>query len=324
MGGEPGPQRSVLIHTTADVPLWRRARRRAYWMLLAGLLAAADRMPLVWVLAICRVLAALAWQVRPREVALARRNLAAAFPERDAADIENLARESARAAGRNLFTALAAGRVLEKEIIRERGPRDDEDRTLTQVVGQLQQRGRGVFFLTGHIGSWEMLGAHAAGMFAAAGLGRLGVVTGTLHNPPVNRLVQQRREKLGMKVLPREEGLRPVLRHLASEGLVAFLLDQNTHTRNRAVPFFGRPAPTPEAMALVALQKGIPVVPLALIPMGNRFEVHWLNPLEPAGPPDEPDLRLLEDYLARCNRALETLIARNPAQWVWFHDRWGA
>jgi KDO2-lipid IV(A) lauroyltransferase len=228
--------------------------------------------------------------------------------------VEDLVKATAAAAGDNLFHALAAGRLLDRAAFTEKGP---SDQSLARTVAALQEGGQGVFFLTGHIGSWELLGAYAARQFDREGLGRLGVVTGTLRNPPIDRLVQGRRRKLGLAPLPREEGLRPVLKHLDDEGLVAFLLDQNTRTRNLDVPFFGRLAPTPVAMAQLALKRGIPVLPLAMIPQDGGFTIHWLAPLEPRH-------EELPEFLTRCNAALEELIRRNPAQWVWFHERWNA
>jgi KDO2-lipid IV(A) lauroyltransferase len=247
-------------------------------------------------------------------MARARGNLARAFPDCGPREVEDLVKATAAAAGDNLFHALAAGRLLDRATFTEKGP---SGLSLARTVADLQKHGQGVFFLTGHIGSWELLGAYAARQFDREGLGRLGVVTGTLRNPPIDRLVQERRRKLGLVPLPRDEGLRPVLKHLDQEGLVAFLLDQNTRTRNLDVPFFGRPAPTPVAMAQLALKRGLPVLPLAMIPEGGGFTIHWLAPLVPRE--DE-----LEEFLARCNAALEELIRRNPAQWVWFHERWHA
>ncbi len=303
-----------MTQTLAPLPAWRRARRRAYWLLLAGLLAVADRLPLAVGRWKCRVLAQVARVVRPREMACARHNLTLAYPGRRPREVDELLKATALAAGDNLFHALAAGRLLDRATFTERGP---SDLSLARTVAALQKQGVGVFFLTGHIGSWELLGAYAARQFDRDGLGRLGVVTGTLRNPPIDRLVQDRRRKLGMVPLPREEGLRPVLKHLDHEGLVAFLLDQNTRTRNLDVPFFGRPAPTPVAMAQLAVKRGIPVLPLAMIPEAGGFTIHWLAPLV-------PQAEELGEFLVRCNAALEELIRRNPAQWVWFHERWPA
>jgi KDO2-lipid IV(A) lauroyltransferase len=191
-----------------------------------------------------------------------------------------------------------------------------------QVLAELAAQGRGVFILTGHLGCWELLGAWLARELRLRGLGGLGVVTGTVHNPPVDRLLQQRRGRLGMTVLPREAGAGPLLRYLRSGGVVAVLQDQNTRTRNLDIPFFGVPAPTPVGLARLALRYDIPVLPVVIArdQRTGRHQVVHLPPLEfrKRGSQDD-DVR---DFLALCNSRLELLIRRNPAEWVWFHRRW--
>jgi lauroyl/myristoyl acyltransferase len=303
---------------TGNLPLWRRLRRRAYWLLLVTLLAVADRWPVAWGRRGCVLLARLALRLRKRERGRAEANLARAFPDWSRERREDLLRQSADALGANLFDSLAADRVLAAGSVAA-GPGAV---AFTETVTRLMEPGRGLFFLTGHLGCWELLGAWAAGRLQEAGLGRLGVVTGTLHNPAVDRLVQERRRKLGMKVLPREGGAAPLLAHLRRGQAVAVLLDQNTRTQNLPVPFFGHPAPTAAGLALLALRHGIPVLPVALARVGQVHQVRWLDPLLPA-PAGAPVARQqIQDFLARCNRSLEELIRRNPAEWVWFHNRW--
>ena len=311
-----------MARTGDHLPLWRRARRRAYWLLLLGLLGLADRCP-VWAgRGVCVALARLALRIRPRDRSRAESNLRLAFPQMEPRARAELLRCSTEALGRNLFDSLAAGRILDTgSVVEERRP-GGGDASLADVLARLGRKGRGVFILTGHVGCWELLGAYAAREVQAAQLGQLAVVTGTLHNEPLNRVVQTRRRQLGMKVVPREEGARPLLAHLKTGGVAAVLLDQNTDVRSLAAPFFGHPARTPAGLASLALKYGIPVLPLGLARTSVGHEVRWLPALEQApalGEVSEFDLR---NFLTRCNLQLETLIRRNPAEWVWFHNRW--
>ena len=94
------------------------------------------------------------------------------------------------------------------------------------------------------------------------------------------------------------------------------LLDQATRAHGAWLPFFGRPAPTPLGVARMARRRGVPLVPAAMLLEGGRWTVHHLAPIEPDEAADARELT------ARCSRALEELVLRNIAQWVWFHDRW--
>jgi KDO2-lipid IV(A) lauroyltransferase len=227
---------------------------------------------------------------------------------------------SVSALGANLFDALAARRLLDAGLVT--GPEHGEQ--LVPLLERLAGPGRGVLVLTGHLGCWELLGGWLARQVEAAGLGTLAVVTGTLHNPPVDRVVQERRRALGLKPLPREEGARPLVAHLKAGQVAAILLDQNTSARSLAVPFFGRPARTATGLAQMALKYGIPVLPVAIARYGKGHRVVWLDPLLPDPAGGTGDRADLERFLIRCNRSLETLIRRNPAEWVWFHRRWEA
>jgi KDO2-lipid IV(A) lauroyltransferase len=281
-------------------------------LLLLGVLGLVGRLPVGGGRALGRALARVAVRTRPRETARARRNLARAFPERDETARERLLAMSAVRLGENLADTLAAPRILAGAV-----PVVETGEPVLAVIGRLAARGRGVFLLTGHLGCWELLGGWLARELAAAGLGPLGVVTGTVRNPPVDRLLQDRRRALGMRVLPREDGAAPLLRHLRAGGVAAVLLDQRTRAANRDVPFFGRPAPTPVGLARIALRNDVPVLPVAIARQedGPGHRVVHLPPLAVAG-------RGEDELLAACNGALEEMIRRNPSEWVWFHRRW--
>ena len=103
---------------------------------------------------------------------------------------------------------------------------------------------------------------------------------------------------------------------------MAVLQDQNTRVQNLDVPFFGEPAPTPVGLARLALRYRIPVLPVAIARdrRKNRHLVLHRSPLvfKEGGRPDED----VENFMILCNAQLEHFIRRNPAEWVWFHNRW--
>lgn len=291
-----------------DLPRWRRWRR-SFWAAVArAMLAAADRWPLSCHRQACVALARLAPWLQRAAARRARRNLALAFADRPESWRRDVLREMPLALGRNLHAALTSRRQA------ARGFPTVDTESVDGLAVRLETaagRGRGVFLLTGHLGCWELLGA-----CLARRLGNLAVVTGTVRNPAVDTLLQQRRREVGMTPLPREAGARPILRALDAGWTVGVLLDQATRVRSVALPFFGRPAPTPLGIASVARRRRVPIVPAALIWNVDRWRAEILPVIEPEDHADDAALA------AACNRALEDLIARNPAQWVWFHQRW--
>ena len=302
----------------AQLPLWRRARRRAYWLLLVGLLGMGAHLPLGLGRRLCRGLARLALRLRRRERERGARNLALAFPGSSEPERQRLLERSAVLLGENLFDALAAERILDRGLVC--GP---DGPAVGAELRRLLGAGRGLFILTGHLGCWELLGGWLAATLAAEGLPPLAVVTGTLHNPAVDRLVQDRRRRLGLLPLPRSQGARPLLKQLQAGGAVAVLLDQNTRSDQVNAHFFGRPAPTPAGLARLALRHGVPVLPLAVARHRDGHQVQMLSALEPMARVQDVTEDEVVAFTTACNERLEELIRRNPAQWVWFHDRWG-
>lgn len=320
---------STASPTRKRVPLWRRFRRRCYWALTVVLLRLARVMPLAWGRGLGRGLAKVGLGVRRREREVALGNLRHAFPDLDDRRRQRLLAEAAAAAGGNLWDTLAVPRVLADGLVGEEPCPRTGGRPVGDVIAELAAPGRGVLLLTGHLGCWELLGGWLGRELPGRGLGPLAVVTGRVHNPPVDRLLQDRRRSLGLVPLPRDAGARPLLRHLREGGVAAILLDQNVGARTEDVPFFGRPAPTAAGLAVIALRHGIPVLPIAIArdPGGRGHIVRHLAPLPPGGPAGDrgqPTREQVRDFLTECNGRLEELIRRNPAGWVWFHRRWNS
>ncbi|HOX26685.1 MAG TPA: hypothetical protein PLL30_05845 [Candidatus Krumholzibacteria bacterium] len=291
---------------------WPRRLRRRFWYLAArGVLAGLKTLPSPVGRGLCRWFARLALLLRSAERQRARRNLARVFPDHPPRWREALLRQSASALGENLHAALTADRQASLGFPEVQDAGGPDGRGTRAVLRELEARGRGVLLVTAHLGCWELLGA-----WLAQWLDQPAVVTGTVRNPPVDRLLQDRRRALGLEPLPRDAGARPLLRALDRGAVVGVLLDQKTRAASASIPFLGSPAPTPLGPLRIARRRDVPLLPVAMVRAGGRWVVHHLAPIEPRQAADDRELA------ARCNRALELLIRGHPDQWVWFHERW--
>ena len=289
-------------------PVKRRLRRACYHRLAACVLWTVRRLPTDVGRRFCTTLVRAGLRLRARERERACANLRLVFPELTEAARERLLGRSAAALGANLFDALTLDRWHGRDYA---GVSEDG---AVAVLRDLRARGRGVLVLTGHFGCWELLGGYLAKV-----LGGLTVVTGTIHNPPVDRMVNRWRSASGLTTVPREGDLRPLLRCLRDGGVAAILLDQNTRVENVTLPFCGHPAPTPVGFARLAIKLGSPILPVVIARRGDGHEVRHLPPLEPR---DYEGDGSVEALLGACNDSLEKALRRNPAEWVWFHRRW--
>lgn len=174
-----------------------------------------------------------------------------------------------------------------------------------------------VIMLTGHYGNWEMAGY----LFGVFGFPPNSVAR-TLDNPYLDRFLKSFRERTGQKMIPKNGGYDEMLEVLRGGKLLSFLADQDAGQNGMYVDFFGKPASTHKAIALLAIEHHAPVVVgyARRVGPGFRYEVGCdviIDPDELTGTAD--DARLITQ---RFTTALEMIIRRDPSQYLWLHRRW--
>jgi KDO2-lipid IV(A) lauroyltransferase len=243
--------------------------------------------------------------------AVVERQVAAAFPGLSLPEVARIARASYAHLGRTTIeTALM--------------PTYSRDQVLALVeraegwehVDRAFAQGRGVMFVSGHIGNWELGGSY----IAARGV-PLEVVARRMENPLFDRYLNDTRHSIGMTVIHDAEAVRRVPRAMREQHGVAFLVDQGAvGLASTWVPFFGRYAKTPRGPAVFALRLKTPLVfACALRQPHGRFVMHFEPiPVEPTGTLDADVDQIVASYTA----TLERWVRRAPEQYFWHHRRW--
>jgi Kdo2-lipid IVA lauroyltransferase/acyltransferase len=243
------------------------------------------------------------------------RNLAAAFPEKEDAERRRIA-----TACLDLFGSTTLEFVESVTFSRE----EIERRVAVAGVENLQNarsRGKGVFILSAHIGSWE-LGAIRAGLLGEP----ISPVVRPLDNPLLERELQRRRTRLGNRVISKRDAAREILRALRDRQTVAILIDQNVIAEEAIfVPFFGRPAATSPSLAVFQLKTDAAVVPVFTFPQGDgRYRLEFQTPIL-ASEFEDPSADRAERVrraTARYMEVTEAAVRRQPEAWLWMHNRW--
>jgi KDO2-lipid IV(A) lauroyltransferase len=178
--------------------------------------------------------------------------------------------------------------------------------------------GRGVLFLTGHFGAWELC-AFAHGMFG----NRLNFLVRPLDNPRIDAMITRYRTLSGNRVIDKNSAVKPVLKALGQGEAVGFLADANTlPDQGVFCDFFGIPACSTTGLAVFALRTGAPVVPGFLL---------WDRGLGKYRLRFDPEIPLIKtgDFreevrlnTARFTKVIEDYSRRYPDQWLWIHKRW--
>jgi KDO2-lipid IV(A) lauroyltransferase len=181
-----------------------------------------------------------------------------------------------------------------------------------------QRRGKGVLYLTGHIGAWELSSfAHALYGYPLHYMAR------PLDNKRLDALVNQYRCSSGNRPIFKNESARVMLKILKDSGTIGILADQNTVPEEGVfVDFFGKSACTTTGIARVALHTGAAVVP------GYAY---WDETIQKYRLRFEPPVELIRtgdterdvfENTQRFARVIEEIIRKHPDQWVWVHKRW--
>jgi KDO2-lipid IV(A) lauroyltransferase len=241
---------------------------------------------------------------------VAQRNVSAAFPARSVPEQRQIVRGAFEHFGRLLMELLKFS-TLSPDAMLARVEFEGEEH-----VRAAHAQGRGVLFVTGHFGYWEL-----QAMVHSLRLTPMAVVARALDNPSLNTLLERIRTRTGNSVIYRQGTLRRILRTLQAGQGVGILIDQHIMTRDAIyVDFFNRPAATTAAVAMLALRTGAPVVPLFALPVGGgRYRMVYEHPVVP---PASDSADAVQEFTQRCTDVLEMYVRRNPELWLWMHRRW--
>jgi Kdo2-lipid IVA lauroyltransferase/acyltransferase len=181
-----------------------------------------------------------------------------------------------------------------------------------------QRRGKGVLFLTAHMGAWE-LSSYAHAVYGNP----LHYMARPLDNARLDGLVNRYRGLSGNAPIFKNESARLTLRILKEAGTVGILADQNTMREEGVfVDFFGVPACTTTGIARVALHTGAAVVPGYAVwdESLKKYRLRFEPPLELVRT-GEAERDIVENT-QRFAKVTEEIIRKYPEQWVWVHARW--
>jgi KDO2-lipid IV(A) lauroyltransferase len=181
-----------------------------------------------------------------------------------------------------------------------------------------QRRGKGLLFLTAHLGAWE-LSSYAHALYGHP----LHYMARPLDNARLDALVNHYRSISGNVPIFKNESARAMLEILKDAGTVGILADQNTMPQEGVfVDFFGTPACTTAGIARVALHTGAAVVPGYAVwdATLNKYRLRFEPPLEliRTGDTDRDILENTQQFA----KVTEEIIRKYPEQWVWIHARW--
>jgi Kdo2-lipid IVA lauroyltransferase/acyltransferase len=181
-----------------------------------------------------------------------------------------------------------------------------------------QRRGKGVLYLTGHIGAWELSSfAHALYGYPLHYMAR------PIENRRIDALVNGYRRLSGNRPIFKNESARVTLKVLKETGTIGILADQNTMPQEAVfVDFFGKAASTTTGIARLALHTDAAVVPGYAVwdEYLGKYRLCFEPPVKLIRTGDTE--RDILENTGKFTKVLEEIVRKYPEQWVWIHGRW--
>jgi len=185
----------------------------------------------------------------------------------------------------------------------------------TEHLDNALKEGKGAMLITGHYGSWELMGCVLVMMGYP-----ITFAIGVQRNPLVQKLMNDLRRGAGIDLVEATSVLS-LARTVKANKFVAMLSDQDAGADGVFVDFMGTEASTPQGPARLALLTGTPVITGFITRLGAARHLIRLEPpvrQDPSMTREEAVRHITQEYTA----TLEAYVRKRPDQWLWGHRRW--
>jgi KDO2-lipid IV(A) lauroyltransferase len=232
-------------------------------------------------------------------------NLDICFPELNPSEKKNLIRNHFIEMGvmltQTLKAFLSSTKNIEKNAIIKGG----------EHIEKCLENKQGVLLVAGHFTALDMGGKILCKKYPISGMYRE-------HKHPLTEyIVTKSRLKYAQKMFNRD-ALRPIIKHLKSGGILWYAPDQNYRRgQSEFVPFFGRQASTITATHQMARLSKCQV--LFFHVQRNQKPPYYTLTISPPME-DFPTKDPVADT-HRVNQGIESMVIKNPAEYLWLHKR---
>lgn len=191
-----------------------------------------------------------------------------------------------------------------------------------ETLDQALAKGRGVYALVIHSGNFEMMAYAVSRRFRRVFAPVKPVGRGSLA-----QWVQHNRAEHGLVEIVQDDSSEKsrtgrLVEALNQNEIVGFMVDQR-RKKGLLVPFFGELAWTNSGLFYLWKAHPAPVVPITIQRTGlrsHRVTVH--HELDVFGVGELKFKEFVLENTKRMNQRVEALVAANPSEYFWMHDRW--
>ncbi len=181
----------------------------------------------------------------------------------------------------------------------------------------VKKNNKPIVFFSGHFANFELM----AKCLRELGF-NIGAIYRPLNNIFLNPIMEFIRKKYicPIQIEKGSNGTKKLIKHISTNNPLALMVDQRLSSSIR-VPFFNQPATTTITPAQLAIKYDALLVPVFLKRLEkNNFEFFIEEPLIINRTNDyDKDIFNITQII---NKKIEEFVKRDPAHWLWSHDRW--
>ncbi|MFH1857190.1 MAG: hypothetical protein ABH836_08240 [Candidatus Omnitrophota bacterium] len=178
-------------------------------------------------------------------------------------------------------------------------------------------KGKGIIFLSAHLGNWEL----GAAVIAEMGI-KLTALALTHSHKNINVLFRNQRESHGVKDMPLgTSSVKNILRGLKKGESLAILGDRDFgYGGGIKMDFFKKPALIPKGPAFFHLKTGCPIVPIFVVRQKDNSFTFFLD--EPIIVNGEITDENMKEISSKIVAVMEKYIKNYSTQWLMIHRLW--
>ena len=243
-----------------------------------------------------------------RKTVIFRANLALAFPELDAGELDELVSQAWGQAGRVLAEYPHLETILK-----------EDDRLVIDIrepIVTYSDPGKPCVFVSAHLSNWEV---------ACSAMAKMGIPNASLYSAPTNplldRMLLESRQALNCQLLPRDNSARLLMRALKEGRSAAMVMDRRV---DDGVPirFFGSDKTSTLLPAKLALKHHCDLVPIQVERLHDaRYRVTFHAPVRPTNPGADETAQAM-DMIQQVHNQFEDWIRARPADWFCSKRLW--
>ena len=170
-----------------------------------------------------------------------------------------------------------------------------------------------VIFISGHFANFELMSMEIT---------KRNIKLATIYRPLNNFFLNPFMEYLRKKYVCKNQikkgvsGVREAIEYIKKKHSIALMIDQRV-SEGEKIFFFKRPALTTTLPAQLAIKYNLGIVPVFIERVKkSNFKIEFQKEI------NSKNFNSKLDLTNKLNEILETMIKKNPNQWIWTHNRW--